>query len=329
MWTAAWGGTFRETRVRSSSCSCSAARVAGPIRLSKVFMKSSETSPGTTPGPPLEPPQTIRFASGRDHVSHALLGVIVFASAGIGYLAGATGSGLPQARAAGLHAGQELVIVEASFDGELPMATVPTGVARDAAEFGRLKAEFLRLRLLFQRLAEVAELDDGEFDLELSLDDEPLSTLVDPMLEQSESLRRIFLDRRAEYDRRISGRPVLDGAISSGFGDRVDPLTGELTAHRGLDFVGQLGEPVLALADGIVTYAGKNGGYGNLVELEHVDGYRTRYAHNDTNVVELGARVSKGQQIATLGSSGRSTGPHLHLEVRRGGTATDPRFFVR
>ena len=99
--------------------------------------------------------------------------------------------------------------------------------------------------------------------------------------------------------------------------------------HRGVDFPGFVGEPILAIASGVVTYAGANGGYGNLVELEHANGYRTRYAHNDKILVALGAVVTKGQQIATLGSSGRSTGPHLHFEVRHHGQALDPQYFIR
>jgi len=93
---------------------------------------------------------------------------------------------------------------------------------------------------------------------------------------------------------RISGRPIVNGRRSSGFGFRKDPLTGARIEHLGLDFSGQVGEPILALADGIVTYSGKNSGYGNLVEIEHVDGLRTRYAHNQAIMVKSGVRVKNG-----------------------------------
>lgn len=248
----------------------------------------------------------------------------------------------------------DIVLVEASFEADenLPVIDGATQAASGQADpetIGRLKAEMLRLRVLFQRLAEVAEIDhDGEFDVDFEIDaktgnGEPLSRLdpasaealallsarLDPMIDQVSRMQRIFLDRRREYDRRLSGRPLADGDVSSGFGNRKDPLSGKSVMHRGLDFVGEVGEPILAIADGVVTWSGRNGGYGLLVELEHADGFRTRYAHNDATLVELGSRVRKGEAIATLGSSGRSTGPHLHLEVRHRGKATDPRFFVR
>ena len=224
----------------------------------------------------------------------------------------------------------------------------PADPGAPAELVGRLKADLLSLRALYRRLADVAELDGGEFDVEFESDratgdGEPLSALdpadpdalgvlierIDPMLDRSRAMERLFVERRRDYDARVSGRPLEGGAISSGFGRRQDPLTGRTVSHRGLDFTGAVGQPIHALADGVVTYAGANGGYGRLVELQHADGYRTRYAHNDAVLVELGALVRKGEPIATLGNSGRSTGPHLHLEVRRDGTATDPRFFVR
>lgn len=231
----------------------------------------------------------------------------------------------------------------------LPELRAAFGTDNDAREIGRLKAELLRLRVLFQRLAEVAEIDhDGEFDLDFQIDaktgdGEPLSQLdpsapdalavlfarLDPMINEVSRMQHLYLDRRREFDRRLSGRPLASGSLSSGFGRRVDPLSGRSVMHRGLDFVAEVGEPVLAIADGVVTWSGRNGGYGLLVELEHADGFSTRYAHNDANLVELGSRVRKGEAIATLGSSGRSTGPHLHLEVRREGKAIDPRFFVQ
>jgi murein DD-endopeptidase MepM/ murein hydrolase activator NlpD len=127
----------------------------------------------------------------------------------------------------------------------------------------------------------------------------------------------------------VSGSPVQNGRISSRFGYRIDPETGRRQLHRGLDFGGQRGSVILALADGVVTFAGRNGGYGNLVELEHPNGYRTRYAHNETLLVHPGERVNKGQSIATMGSTGRSTGTHLHVEVRHEGRAVDPQLYIR
>jgi len=213
------------------------------------------------------------------------------------------------------------------------------------SEIGRIQAEILRLRILFRRLAEVAELDDGEFDLDVQVV-EPVSelkfqknaarealalsiTALDHISTQSDKMSSIFNDRRLANAQRVSGRPVRQGHLSSGFGYRQNPITGVNKMHRGLDYSGDVGEPVLALADGIVTYSGINGGYGNLVELEHSGGFRTRYAHNSENLVRVGQRVRKGVVIATLGSTGRSTGPHVHVEVRQHQKAVDPAFYLR
>ena len=269
-----------------------------------------------------------------------MLSLVVLASISFGYLLGTLRTGT------GLHASTDLVMVPANFvrDDSVTTAVVaggdPITTERNSAEeVGRLQAEILRLQVLFLRLAELAGLDDGEFDL----DAEPLSsrapstpdtlTLVkldlDHMSHQSLQMQRIFKERVARHESRISGTPVRNRAVSSRFGYRADPDTGESRLHRGVDFSGVVGEPILAIASGVVTYASMNGGYGYLVELEHANGYRTRYAHNDKILVALGSVVAKGQQIATLGSTGRSTGPHLHFEVRQHGKAMDPQHFIR
>ena len=269
-----------------------------------------------------------------------MLGLVVFLSLGVGFLLGTL-----KARSS-LEAGGEMIVLPANF---VQQGSTSTAVSADgdavvtklgsAQEVGRLQAEILRLQVLFLRLAELGGLDDGEFDL----DSEPLSrrapatpdTLklvkrdLDHMSDQGSRMQRIFKDRVARHQNRISGTPVANRTVSSRFGFRADPDTGESRMHRGVDFPGFVGEPILAIASGVVTYASANGGYGNLVELEHANGYRTRYAHNDKILVALGAMVTKGQQIATLGTSGRSTGPHLHFEVRQHGKALDPQYFIR
>jgi len=257
-----------------------------------------------------------------------------------------------------------------------------------ARELGRLQSEVVNLRVLFLRLADVAKLQGGEFDLDMDfspiiqesgsggveggiegvkrVDDSSLpgdsensslwqdrgpsgwarsqahSVLASleaalPLVkrnlvhisEQAVRLESVYRQRRLAYDFRISGSPVVDAHITSRYGYRLNPLTGRRQLHQGQDMAGKPGSRIMALADGIVTYSGKNGGYGNLVELEHPDGYRTRYAHNHSVLVPLGARVSKGQTIATMGSTGRSTGTHLHLEVRQNGRSLDPQLYIR
>ena len=98
--------------------------------------------------------------------------------------------------------------------------------------------------------------------------------------------------------------------------------------HKGIDFAGRLGDPVLAVAAGIVTFSGRRAGFGRLVEVTHGNGYVTRYAHCHELKVEVGQMVRKGDAVATIGSSGRSTGPHVHFEVLRNGRQIDPTRFV-
>jgi peptidoglycan hydrolase FlgJ len=116
----------------------------------------------------------------------------------------------------------------------------------------------------------------------------------------------------------------VDGRLSSGFGWRTDPFTGQRQWHSGIDLAASKGEPVKACWDGEVVFAGKKGGYGNLVVLEHAGGWRSSYAHSDNISVEPGDLVEAGRVIAQVGSTGRSTGPHLHFELQQGEQAWDP-----
>jgi murein DD-endopeptidase MepM/ murein hydrolase activator NlpD len=116
--------------------------------------------------------------------------------------------------------------------------------------------------------------------------------------------------------------------MSSGFGYRSDPFTGGGAMHNGLDFKGPMGTPILAAAEGKVTSAGSQGGYGNTIEITHANGLVTRYAHLSGFNVSLGQKVARGVQIGRMGSTGRSTGSHLHFEVRLNGQAINPRKFL-
>ena len=123
--------------------------------------------------------------------------------------------------------------------------------------------------------------------------------------------------------------PVSAGYNSSSYGWRPDPFTGQKAFHKGLDFMADSGSPIHAAADGIVTQAERAPDYGNIVRVDHGFGLDTRYAHVSSFLVKVGDRVSKGQPIATVGSTGRSTGPHLHYEVRLNGVPLDPRKYLK
>jgi murein DD-endopeptidase MepM/ murein hydrolase activator NlpD len=123
-------------------------------------------------------------------------------------------------------------------------------------------------------------------------------------------------------------RPVWGGWISSHYGQRTDPFTGRPAIHRGLDFAGLDNSAILAVAPGVVTWSGRQRGYGNLIEIDHGHGWITRYGHNAANLVAVGDYVKPGQTIALMGSTGRATGTHLHFEVLYRGRHQNPARFV-
>ena len=125
-----------------------------------------------------------------------------------------------------------------------------------------------------------------------------------------------------------SGKPSSTGMVSSGYGFRRDPFTGGSAMHRGMDFKGPHGQPILAAAGGRVTHAGWKSGYGKSVEVTHGNGLMTRYAHLSRIGVTSGQRIEQGLQLGAMGSTGRSTGTHLHFEVRLNGRAINPRPFL-
>ncbi|WP_417581762.1 M23 family metallopeptidase [Pelagibacterium sp.] len=120
----------------------------------------------------------------------------------------------------------------------------------------------------------------------------------------------------------------VNGTVTSSFGNRTDPFLKRAAFHSGLDFRASTGTPILAAASGTVRFAAANGGYGNMVEIDHGNGLSTRYAHMSQIGVAVGQSISGGEQIGRAGSTGRSTGPHLHFEVRKGGSAIDPSRFI-
>ncbi|HEY6642303.1 M23 family metallopeptidase [Povalibacter sp.] len=219
-----------------------------------------------------------------------------------------------------------------------------------AGRVGQMNAHVIRLDALGRRLTEMANLDKGEFDFDRvpaiggpeALAEGALVAAPD-IASMLDSLSRQIKDRERQLsvleslistrnlNRQIvpGGRPVVQGWISSYFGQRTDPFSGRTATHKGIDFAGPAGSQVVAVAAGVVTYAKDRFGYGKTVEINHGNGYVTRYAHNQRTLVTPGDTVQKGQSIALLGSTGRSTGPHLHFEVLKNGRAIDPMKFVR
>lgn len=214
------------------------------------------------------------------------------------------------------------------------------------------QAHVIRLNALGERLIEKTKLDKGEFDFsnEPSLGgpvsntgergenitaNEFSNTLIalEKRLEKSALQLGVLESMLISQDLRSevfpAGRPIKKGWISSYFGFRADPFTGRRTHHDGIDLAGKDGSAVIAVAAGVVTWAGKRSGYGQLVEINHGSGYVTRYGHNKLVEVKTGDRVTKGQTISRMGSTGRSTGPHVHFEVYKNGQAVDPMKYVK
>jgi murein DD-endopeptidase MepM/ murein hydrolase activator NlpD len=155
-----------------------------------------------------------------------------------------------------------------------------------------------------------------------------LSRQVDGRQQQLDDMSS-WLAQRETGERALFGaQPVQRGSISSHFGTRVDPFTGRRSMHEGIDFSARPGTAIMAAGDGIVTFAGPKQAYGRVVEIDHGEGCYTRYAHSKMLVVKAGDRVRKGQVIALMGSSGRTTGSHLHFEVYKHGRPVDPFIYI-
>jgi len=210
---------------------------------------------------------------------------------------------------------------------------------------GRMQAQMLRLDALGARLVSQADLDAAEFDFSIAppvggpgteltmasatLPDflqllEELNLTAADRAAKLTSLERLLMNRKLQERIVPSGNAVKKGLVTSNYGKRIDPFSGKQEQHQGIDIAGKEGAAVMAVADGIVTWSGSRSGYGNLVEVNHGKGYMTRYGHNKENLVREGDTVSKGQVIALMGSTGRSTGPHVHIEVLRDDSFVNP-----
>ncbi|WNC68060.1 M23 family metallopeptidase [Thalassotalea nanhaiensis] len=219
-----------------------------------------------------------------------------------------------------------------------------------SAKIAELQSHVLRLNALGERLAEEANIPKEEFNMvalpssggplhqevltsEFSMVDleTQLNNLNDSVIQKENQLNlleSLALGHHIESTSYLSGRPIGKGWLSSYYGVRKDPFTGKPTQHKGVDFAGKENAEIYATGSGVVSFAGERWGYGNLVEIDHGTGYKTRYAHNKTHLVKVGDVVSKGQAIAKMGSTGRSTGPHVHYEILRNDKQINPTKYV-
>lgn len=215
-----------------------------------------------------------------------------------------------------------------------------------AARLGELQAQANRLNALGERLTRVGQLQDGEFDFnepvgvggnDVSYDMKPAELVagVDKLEQQFAAsgrqlsvLEALLFNRELDRNATPGRMPIANSYITSGFGGRADPFGGGGQYHKGIDFKASVGDPVLAVADGVVSFAGVKGGYGNVVDVDHGNGYVTRYAHNSRLTVRAGDLVRVGQEVAKAGSTGRSTGAHVHFEVWENGRVVNPRKFL-
>ena len=155
-----------------------------------------------------------------------------------------------------------------------------------------------------------------------------LTKAVDARDDSLSTIEAKILQQSVLKDMLPNSNPVNAAYNSSSYGWRIDPFNGNKAFHEGLDFTANTGTPIRAAADGIVSSADLGGAYGKLVKIEHGAGLETRYAHASKLLVKAGDRVVKGQIIAEVGSTGRSTGPHLHYEIRLNGESLDPRKYL-
>lgn len=266
-----------------------------------------------------------------------LLGLGCLLGMGVTLAVGAAGDSMLRAEVERQQ--QELVQVRADAQ---------TQVNALAARMAELQAQATRLNALGERLTRMGKLEDGEFDFNETpgmgdgdagpVEDIPAGK-VDAELQmlqqrfvdsgrQLSVLESLLFDHQLEQNAVPSRMPIRNSYVTSGFGTRADPFGRGAASHKGIDFHARVGDPVMAVADGVVRFSGVKGGYGNVVDVDHGNGYVTRYAHNSRLRVREGDLVRAGQEVAKAGSTGRSTGAHVHFEVWKDGRVMNPRKFL-
>jgi murein DD-endopeptidase MepM/ murein hydrolase activator NlpD len=264
-----------------------------------------------------------------------------FAGRGLGTVEGLSASDVEQLR-------QHLLTQQAQLDET--EARAKRDLDALAMQLGELQAQATRLNALGTRLTRMGKLEDGEFDFAqapsvggpetpaqidadyfaptFSDSIERLRNQFSAQAEQLGVLETLLLDRDLEAEFMPSGMPVRSGFMASNFGNRIDPFNGSRAFHAGVDFDGNKGADILTVASGVVIFAGRHPAYGNMIDIDHGNGYVTRYAHNDKNLVNVGDVVTGGQLIGKMGATGRATGSHLHFEVWYEGKPVNPKKYV-
>ena len=219
-----------------------------------------------------------------------------------------------------------------------------------AVKLGQMQAQMLRLDSLGERLAKTNGIGKQEFnfakvpgqggaessvparDLTLGEFAQQLDAFMKKLDDRSDQLglmEAMSVQQQAKKVALPSSRPVTTGWYSSNFGWRIDPFTGQKAFHEGVDFMANPGTPIHAAGGGIVVYSDTYAGYGNMIEIDHGNGLVSRYAHASKLQVKVGDVVMKGQKIGEVGNTGRSTGPHLHFEVRHLGAPQNPEHYLQ
>ncbi len=226
--------------------------------------------------------------------------------------------------------------------------TTQTYLKRLSQHLGLLKAHVIRLNAFGERMTKMANLDANEFNfnsvpaqgglyrpisesiksVDFFAEMNKLSVVLKDREAKLSALETMLLHANLQRKGTPEGKPVHKGWTSSRYGARRDPFTGRRTFHDGIDFAAPLGTPIYTVAAGVVTASGRRGGYGNTVEVTHGNGLVSRYAHNSRLLVRVGDKVRKGQKIALMGSTGRSTGSHVHYEILKNGKPISPHLFM-
>lgn len=238
---------------------------------------------------------------------------------------------------------QKLLVSMQRTETEKDREVLQQRLAAMAIKVGEMQAQVMRMEALGERVAKVAGIKKEDINLDakpgrggplvsgenfslsgLTAEMSKLSRVLDDKNDQFTVMESLLAREQVRRAALPSAAPVASGFFSSNFGWRIDPFNGQRAMHEGVDFMAEIGSPIRAAAGGIVVYSDYHVGYGNMVEIDHGNGLISRYAHASKRLVKEGDVVLRGQKIGEVGSTGRSTGPHLHFEVLSNGVPQNP-----